>query len=783
MNAIAAVIDGPAQVPHNASNLPTACALCSHNCGLRVDVKDNRIVDVRGDESHPSSKGYTCNKGYAIAQYVEHAQRVQQPLKRREDGTFERISWQQAIAEIAAKLNVIRTQYAPRAIAAAGMGGQGGHSQSFGLIPFMFGIGSPMVFTALSQEKTQHALIDRRLIRATHDIYLQADEHHATFMLLIGSNPLISNRGINATETLKELYRDPQRRMVVVDPRITETTRKAHRHLRIQPAKDVFLLLALAGVIVQENLHDSAFLAAKTQGSDQVLAQLRSVDVAEMARRCGLHEDDIRATAREFATTKPACISYDLGIEHSSHNTLTSYLIRVLLFITGNFGRKGGNTYQQLLGPKMPFIKTLPKALASELHAIPFVTPIPQFPVSIIPEEIESTHPDRLRALICDGANPMSSYPDTQRFRAALAKLDLLVVIDPAMSETARLAHYVLPAPTAYEKWEFSIFPKEIIAPQLRPPVVSGPPEALPEIEIYHRLALAMGLVTPAPAVLHRLAKHARKPWGTPVYLAALNTMAAAKFGGVQATLCRSAFWTYETFGPTLPNPALAVLWLFVLGYATTRRDQIERALPETSAMRNPFALTEYLFAKLLAHPEGVKLGEYEPDKNLEYNCGYKDGKARLFQADFARDLAALIARDPEPHDEEFPFILNGGLRTGFTANTIMQDPSWRKGKGPHAALYMAREDAERLALNAGDRVHIYSRRGVVTAPVKIDAGTLPGHLHLPNMLNQQYPDPQTGALVQTGISINELVDINDRDPYTGCPHTKRIRCRLEKTA
>lgn len=783
MDLNARVIDGPAPVPANADNLPTACALCSHNCGLRVDVRDNRIVDVRGDETHPSSKGYTCNKGYAIAGYVNHANRVEHPLKRRADGSFERIGWDQAIAEIAGKLNDIRAKHAPRAIAAAGMGGQGGHSQGFGIIPFMFGIGSPMVFTALSQEKTQHAMIDRRLIRATHDIYLQPDEHHARYMLLIGSNPLISNRGINATETLASLYRDPRRRLVVVDPRITETTRKAHRHLRIKPAKDVFLLLALGGIIVQEHLQDDGFLRAKTQGSEQVLALLNRVDVAEMARRCGLPEDALRETAREFATTKPACISFDLGIEHSSHNTLTSYLIRVLLFLTGNFGRRGGNTYVQLLGPKMPFLENLPKALASDLQAIPFVTPIPQFPVAIIPEEIETAHPDRIRALICDGANPMASYPDTQRFREALGKLELLVVVDPAMSETARLAHYVLPAPTAYEKWEFSIFPKEAFVPQVRPPVVSGPAQALPEPEIYFRLARAMGLVPPAPRVLHALAKKARTPWGAPAYLAALNTMAAARLGGVQATLARSAFWLYETLGPTLPSPTLAMLWLSLLGYATTRRDLILRALPDVKNIRNPFALTEHLFAQVLAHPEGVKVGEYEIDNSLEYHCGYKDGKARLYQADFAEALSRLIAADPEAHDPEYPFILNGGLRTGFTANTIMQDPAWRKGKGPHAALYVSREDAAALGVANGDRVRIASRRGSVEAPVKIDANTQPGHLSLPNMLNQRFPDPVTGEPVQTGVSINELVDIMDRDPWTGCPHTKRIRCRVDKVA
>ena len=122
MTAIAKVQDGPAAVPANAENLATACALCSHNCGLRVDVKDNVIVEVRADDSHPATRGYSCNKAYAIAHYVGHGQRVTHPLKKQPDGTFQRISWDQAITEIAAKLNAIRAAHAPRAIAFAGHG-------------------------------------------------------------------------------------------------------------------------------------------------------------------------------------------------------------------------------------------------------------------------------------------------------------------------------------------------------------------------------------------------------------------------------------------------------------------------------------------------------------------------------------------------------------------------------------------------------------------------------------------------------------------------------------
>ncbi|MFZ3192535.1 MAG: molybdopterin dinucleotide binding domain-containing protein, partial [Moraxellaceae bacterium] len=227
--------------------------------------------------------------------------------------------------------------------------------------------------------------------------------------------------------------------------------------------------------------------------------------------------------------------------------------------------------------------------------------------------------------------------------------------------------------------------------------------------------------------------------------------------------------------------PMLSYIWLSCLGYAMTRRDQIERALPEAKKIRNPFALTEFVFKKLLDHPEGVLLGHYELEHNFEANCGNKDGKAQLYFDDFALDIKKLLLKDAEPDDPDYPFILNGGLRTGFTANTIMRDPSWRKGRAVHASLYMSEADAAALEAREGDLMQITSRRGSVTAPLKIDKNTADGHLHLPNILGQFYPDPITGELKPNGIAINLLVDASDRDPYTACPHTKRVRCQVSR--
>lgn len=146
-----------------------------------------------------------------------------------------------------------------------------------------------------------------------------------------------------------------------------------------------------------------------------------------------------------------------------------------------------------------------------------------QFSPNLLPEEIQSKHHDRIRAVIVDGANPLVSYVDTKRFREAFAKLDLLVVIEPNMTETAQAADYVLPTPAGYEKWETAVFPKDVIYSQVRPPVVTAPAEALPEIEIYYRLAKAMGIVPKLPQLAYRLGKNGTLPHVAPAYLASIG--------------------------------------------------------------------------------------------------------------------------------------------------------------------------------------------------------------------------------------------------------------------
>jgi anaerobic selenocysteine-containing dehydrogenase len=768
-------------IPMDAQNLPTVCVLCSHNCGIRVDVAEGKIVEVRADESSPITKGYICNKGFAIRHYVEHAQRVQYPLRRRSDGTFERITWEQAIAEIAARLSEIRERHSPRAIGLVGIGGQANHMDApFGLT-FLSALGSKRWFNAFAQEKTQHFLVSQWMFDAPPTVFFHPDIENTHFLLMMGTNPKISNRGHNATDTFKAFAANPNQKLVVLDPRDTETTRTADRHLKIKPGSDVYVLLGMASVLVSsEGLVDARFIEQQTHGFETLRKALAQVDIDEMARRAGVATADLVAVAREYAEAESAAIMFDLAIEHNLFSTLTSYLIHVLAALTGNVGRRGGNIFIEALNPpeQSPKRHAEPeRALASGIPAISALGGFGMFSPTLVPEEIMLDHPERLRALIVEGANPLLSYSDTQRWLEARQQLDLLVVIEPAMTETAQIADYVLPTPVGYEKWEIAGFPKGYpeIHTQLRPPVVPGPEEALPEPEIYVRLAEAMQLVPAPPSQLFALAEHALEPEGAAAYLG--EAMSAAS--GSQANLL---FWAYRTLGPYLPSPALTAVWAQVHTNAFIRMDAILRTIGEAWRDKGPFAVAAEIFRRILAHPEGVEIGKVDPDRCLDANIGFGDKKVRLAPPPMIDEIARAAATD-RPSHPDYPFVLAAGLRTAWTANTIQRDPTWRKGRGPHCALNLCPTDADALGIANGDRVRLITRRGALELPAAVDKRLQPGHVWVANGFGARYPKDGSGALEPAGVNLNLLTASEDRDPFTGCPQHKYTLCRIERCA
>ena len=766
----------------NHLDSPTACVLCSSACALRVDVEDGRIVKIRPDKSSPITEGYACNKAASIASYVNHSQRVADPLKRRPDGTFEKISWDQAISEIAQKLNAIRKEHGPRAISLVGIGGQANHMDAAYGLGFLTGIGSRKWFNAFAQEKTQNALVESWMLKGSPSVLLHADTEHCETLLVLGTNARVSNRGHNANETLKAVASDPNRTYMVVDPRETETSKGADVHVRIRPGGDVYFLAAMAALIVQRELMDQAFLEKYVRDTGKLFRALKAVDVAEMAQRCGVDESVIKDVTDRFAATERSAILWDLGIEQNRYSTLNAYLIRVILTLTGNLGQKGGNVFLQSVGPRASGTpsETPERALVSDIEAIRALGDIGMFSPSLFPEEVLNDHPERIRAVIVEGANPMLSFSDAPRWREAFEELELRVVIEPAMTETARAADYVLPTPVGYEKWEICAFPHKHpeIAAQLRPPVVPAPPNALPEPEIYARLAEAMNLFGKPPWLLRKLGARATSaPARTAFTIATmLSTLRFAP--NATAIQNRAIFWTYRTLGSTFADPALAAVWWIGMAHALTRRKAVIAALGPAFKRRTPFALGAELFRRMLAHPEGVVIAIPSEETHLEDNIGFKDKRVKLSVEPMLTEFARAMEDRFEP-DPRYPLVLSAGIRTRWTANTIQRDPEWRRGKGPHCPLKLHSTDAKRLGVVEGAAVRLSTPIGSVELPAVIDDKLLPGHVTVPNGFGMVYDEGDGNKRVE-GVNLNEITAANDRDPFTGCPNHKHVACSVE---
>src|SRR5450755_3417097 len=237
---------------------PTACILCECNCGLEVQLEGRHLVKFRGDKRHPSSQGYACEKPHRLDHYQNNTDRLTSPLRRRADGTFEEISWDVAIREVADKLAAIRDTHGGDAIFYYGGGGQGNHLGGAYSTATRRALNSRYHSSALAQEKTGEFWIsDRMMSSAT-----RADFDHCDVALFLGKNPWHSHSIPRARVTLKELSQDPARTLIVIDPRRTETAELADIHLAVRPGTDAWLLLALLAVIVEDGLVASEFVSA-----------------------------------------------------------------------------------------------------------------------------------------------------------------------------------------------------------------------------------------------------------------------------------------------------------------------------------------------------------------------------------------------------------------------------------------------------------------------------------------------------------------------------------------
>ncbi len=731
---------------------PSACILCECNCGIEILLEDRSFVKIRGDKQHPASQGYTCNKALRLDHY-QNSDRLTSPLRRRADGSFEPVDWDTAISEISERLMGIRDNYGGETIFYYGGGGQGNHLGGAYSPATMHAFGGRYRSSALAQEKTGEFWVNARMLGTI----TRADFEHCEVALFIGKNPYQSHGFPRARSVLKEIGKDPARSIIVIDPVRTETADLADFHLQVRPGTDLWLVTAMAAILVQENLVDADWIAAHTEGYEPVAQVLREVPVSHYCELAGVPEAQVRAATQRIAGAASVAVYEDLGIQMNRNSTLVSYVEKLLWLLTGNFGKPGTQYVPSNLsqigrdrghpageGPRSPVV------------GAPIISGL--VPCNVIADEILTDHPARYRAMLIESSNPAHSLAGSTRMREALGALDLLVVIDVAMTETARLADYVLPAPTQFEKFECTFFtfdfPQNIF--HLRHPVLPAPEGLLIEPEIHARLVEAAGALSEAHyAPLRAAAEQGRQAFAE----AFLPLMADPNLRRLAPVLL------YRTLGPTLPDgcAAAAVLWAAAHQAAMANADGIRNA-----GYGDGLAAGERLFDAILSGTHGVVTTVDD------YSASWQRVPRERINVHVPEllDAVAHLADTPAA-DPDFPFVLSAGERRAFTANTIMRDPQWRR-RDAAGALRMSAADALSLDLQTGDTVRLSTRTGSVEVPVDVTDRMRSGHVSLPNGFGLAHNG------VQTGIAPNDLTSAADRDEWVGTLWHKHVPARVE---
>ncbi len=743
----------------------TVCILCSNNCGVEVRLDDREITRVRGNKSHVASKGYTCEKALRLNHYQNNTGRLTSPLRREADGSYTEVDWDTAISEVVAGLTGVRDTHGAKSLMYYGGGGQGNHLVGAYGSATRRALGITVRSNALAQEKTGEAWVDGRLF-GTHT---HGDFHHAEVSVFVGKNPWHSHGFDEARRVLKDIKADDARSMVVIDPRRSETADLADFHLQVKPGTDAFCIAALGGVIVQEGLVDQTFLDENTTGSADVVAELGKVDVASYATRCGVDEDLLRTAARRIATAESVAVLEDLGIEMAPNSTLVSYLQKLLWILSGSFAKPGGMTTHSAMAPLFNYSASR-REPASPVTGSQVISDLVQ--CNEIPEMVSTDHPDRIRAMFIESANPVHSLAGGDDWRAAMADLDFSVVIDVAMTETARLASYVLPASSQYEKAEatfFSLaFPDNTFT--LRAPILEPLEGTLPEPEIHARIVRELGLYDDEMlAPLREAAADGLEAFGVAMMTAAAEH---PELAGVAPVIL------YETLGQTLPEgmAGAAVLWFSTQQVAM----KYTAAVRAASIEGDDSELGNNLFRKLIESRDGVVFThhEYEESWNL---LKTDDKKISVDIPELVADLAALADMPTDHRTDEFPFILAAGERRSFTANTIIRDPAWRK-KDAEGALRLSPADAEAVGVETGGRIRVTTPGGSAVAVVEVNDTMQDGFISLPNGMGLDY-SPAGGNPEAVGISPNELTTVDWKDEYAGTPWHKHVPAKLEVVA
>jgi len=700
-----------------------ACNLCEAICGLAIEVCGDEISAIRGDRDDPFSRGHICPKAVALQDVHSDPDRLRHPVRRMGDGIWERLSWDEALDEVGDRLRAVQKTSGNDAVGLY-VGNPSVHNWGSLLFgpPLSRALRTKNRFSATSVDQLPHHVAATLMFG--HKLLLPVpDVDRTQFLLILGANPVVSNGSMMTAPGFKRRLEELKQRggrLVVVDPRRTETAEMADRHIFIRPGSDALLLMALIQVVFAEGLEKPGSTAEFCASIEVVREVVAGVSPEKVAPVTGIDSEAIRDLARAFATAPSAVCYGRLGVSTQVFGGLCQWLVNALNIITGNLDRAGGamftrpavdlvaNTGPGHLGKYTSRVRGLP-AYGGEL------------PVAGLAEEILTKGEGQVRALLTIAGNPVLSTPNGMQLERALESLDFMVAVDFYLNETTRHAHIILPPTSALEHDHYDL--------------------------VFNLLAVR-NVARYSPALLDP-APDARHDWQI---LAELHRRLD---GG--PPLAQFKRWLNAKIGPRR---------ILDLGL---------RRGPWGSGL-NPFGKGLNLTALERAE-HGVDLGPLEPC--LPARLRTPTRRIELAPALFVKDAQRLRAMlDGDQADQ--PLLLIG--RRHLRSNNSWMHNSLRLVRGKdRCTLLMHPDDASRLGVAGEAKVAVVSRTGRIEVPLELSDEVMPGVVSLPHGWGHHRPGTELSVAEEhPGVSINDLTDESVVDDLCGNAVLSGVPVRVE---
>ncbi len=719
------------------------CPLCEACCGLEIKLRDQQVIGIRGHDADVFSAGYICPKGVALKDLHEDPDRLRTPLIKR-NGIFEPATWEEAYAEITRRLPAVVQTHGRNATGLV-IGNPSAHKISLLLyFPRLArALGTRNVFSASTLDQMPRHLSSGLLFGHWMSVPVP-DIARCDYLVVLGANPVTSNGSMWTVPDFRGKAKTMQARggkLVVIDPRRTETAAMADAHHFIRPGADVFLLLGMVHTLFDEGLVKLGRLAEFVNGLDTIRQAVTAFSAEVVTRRCGLPAATIRELARTLASTERASVYGRIGTCTQEYGSLATWLVDVLNTLTGHLDAPGGAMFPRAaaFAANTAGRPGSGRGVATGRHnsrvaGAPEV--MGEFPLTCLAEEIETEGEGQIRALITVATNPVLSSPNGARLAKALDSLDFMVSMDIYLNETTRHADVILPGPSPLEDLHY-----DVPFPQLswRNHARYSPP-------IFER-----GAGQPAE-------------WETLLRLAAVASGKNADLTAAQIDDENFADDTRKMFGD---NAAAVLAATQALTGPERLLDVALRTGPYGDQFgKNPDGLN---LARVQASTAagGIDLGPLAP--RIPELLRTTSGKIELAPPLLLGDLQRAAADLARP----VPAMVIVGRRDTRSNNSWMHNlPVLAKGPMRCTALVHPL-DAQRLGLRDGGMARIASstRQGPrsIEALVHVSSDMMPGVVSLPHGWGHDLPGTsQKLAAQRPGANLNTLLDEDLRDPLSG---------------